>query len=668
MSNEVDIVRNCWIPLSDGSRLSARLWLPPGAKDEPVPALLEYLPYRKGDTYSVGDARMHAYFAKHGYACARVDIRGTGESDGVLVDEYLEQEQDDALDVIAWLADQPWCSGRVGMLGMSWGGFNSLQVAARRPPALRAIISACSTDDRYTDDVHYIGGSVLATDMPIWGSMVMALAALPPDPDVVGESWRAMWQERLDASQPVLDEWLSHPSRDAFWEQGSVAEDYDAIECPVYMVGGWADAYTNAVMRFLEGYSGPRKGLLGPWGHCWPHRGAPGPAIGFLQEALRWWDHWLKDVDTGVMSEPMLRAWMQDWVTPGPTVGDWPGRWVAEETWPSPRIESSRFALRPGRLVPGAEGHGTASVSTVESHGLDGGVWMPYGGPGDLPGDQRAEDGRALCFDSEPLEGLELLGVPELTCQVTADARVALLVARLCVVDQDGSSLLISRGILNLCHRDGHADPEPIEPGHSYSVRIRLNAVGHAIRPGQKLRLALSPSYWPIAWPSPTPVTLGFDLAESHLRLPVRPEDPNDAQLAPFGEPEEDPGQALEILERAPLGHSVSYERTTGRWTVTYPFDRHRTRLAESNGLEFSYLFGGEETYAITEGLPLSAQVRRRGAVEIGRGRWRTRVEVTCVMDGDHENFRTSHSLHAYEGDRRVFTRSWERVIPRGLG
>ena len=294
----------------------------------PVPAILEYIPYRKNDATVERDAQIHPYFARHGYASVRVDIRGSGDSDGLLRDEYLPQELDDAVEVLAWLERQPWCSGAVGMIGKSWGGFNSLQVAALGPPQLRAVISVCSTDDRYRDDVHYIGGCVLASDMLSWASTMLAYNARPPDPWVVGDGWREAWLERLSETPRFIDAWLSHQRRDDFWRHGSVCEDYDAIGCPVYMVGGWADAYTDAILRFLAGYRGPRKGLIGPWPHAYPHDAVPGPAIGFLQECIRWWDHWLRGESTGIMDEPMLRAWMQEPVEPRPFHAVRPGRWV----------------------------------------------------------------------------------------------------------------------------------------------------------------------------------------------------------------------------------------------------------------------------------------------------------------------------------------------------
>ena len=346
----VEIIDPVWITMADGCRLAGRLWLPTSARATPVPAILEYVPYRRRDATIIGDTPRHGYFAGHGYACLRVDMRGSGDSDGVLLDEYLQQEQDDALAVIAWIAAQPWCSGRVGMMGISWGGFNALQVAARRPPALKAIITVCSTDDRYADDCHYMGGALLLNSLS-WASTMFAYNARPPDPLVVGERWRDMWMQRLNGSPPFLAAWLQHQLRDDYWKHGSVCEDYASIEAATYAIGGWADAYTNAVPRLLANLKAPAKGLIGPWAHEYPHLARPGPQIGFLQECLRWWDHWLKGRDTGIMNEPKLRAWIQDSAAPAADYDERPGRWVREAAWPPTRGARLALHLGDGRLL-----------------------------------------------------------------------------------------------------------------------------------------------------------------------------------------------------------------------------------------------------------------------------------------------------------------------------
>ena len=400
----VRVIEHTLIPLKDGTTLAARIWLPEDAEQNPVPAILEYLPYRKRDGTYERDALTYPYLAGHGYAGVRVDLRGSGESTGLLFDEYAKQEQDDGVELIAWLAAQPWCNGAVGMMGISWGGFNGLQIAARRPPALKAIVTIGSTDDRYADDAHYMGGTFLTTAGLEWAFFFFSLMCLPPDPALVGDSWRAMWLERLQNIPLFQENWLQHQRRDAYWKHGSVCEDYAAIQCPVYAVGGWTDGYKNAIPRLLERLKVPRKGLIGPWAHAYPHFALPGPQIGFLQEILRWWDYWLKGVDTGVMDEPMLRAWMTESVKPATHHDTLPGRWIAEPSWPSPGTKPRRLFLTDEGLREAAAPLTVRAVCSPQTVGKRGGYWVPFGRGRDQAGDQQEDDVRSLVFETSPLE------------------------------------------------------------------------------------------------------------------------------------------------------------------------------------------------------------------------------------------------------------------------
>ena len=370
---EVEVLDPIFIELSDGIKLSARIWLPKDAVENNVPAILEYLPYRRQDGTADRDAVTHPYFAGHGYASVRVDMRGSGDSEGVLLGEYLKQEQDDALEIIDWITSQEWCTGKVGMIGISWGGFNGLQVAARQPEALKAIVSICSTDDRYTDDIHHMGGCLL-NDNPAWNSYMFSLNTSPPDPSVVGNKWHDMWVGRLKGSGMWLLDWMEHHTRDEFYKHGSVCEDYNKIKAAVYAVGGWADGYSNTVFRLLSNLKSPCKGLVGPWAHKYPHFAEPGPAIGFLQECLRWWDYWLKDIDTGIMDEEPLRAWIQDTVPPSTYYKDRPGKGVAEPNWPSENIRNLTFQLStPQPMLKselGPKGHDKFEVNSPMTVGL----------------------------------------------------------------------------------------------------------------------------------------------------------------------------------------------------------------------------------------------------------------------------------------------------------
>ncbi len=659
----VRVVEHLWIPLADGTRLAAKMWLPEDAEADPVPALLEYLPYRKRDGTRGRDHPMHAYLAGHGYASVRVDIRGSGDSEGVIRDEYAPQEQDDGVEVIAWLARQPWCTGAVGMFGLSWGGFNALQIAARHPPALKAIITLGSTDDRYATDVHYLGGCLVKDNID-WGGVIFSFISTPPDPAVVGERWREQWLQRLEALEPWVTGWLRHQRRDGYWRHGSVCEDFDAIRVPVYAVSGWADHYADAVPRLLAGLKGPRKGLIGPWGHAFPQRGSPGPPIGFLQEALRWWDHWLKGRPTGIMDEPMLRAWMQESVPPAPAYAVRPGRWVAETAWPSPRIEWRRLFLAGGRLAPRPGPQAPLLLRSPLTTGLAGRELVCFGGGAEQALDQREDDGGSLVFLSDPVEGrLEFLGAPTVELAVASDQPHALLAARLCDVSPDGASTLITWGALNLAHRGGHAEPRPLDPGVPVRVRVQLKDTAWAVPPGHRLALGLSSSYWPLLHPPPRLATLTVLTGPALLLLPVRPPHADDAALSGFPPPEEGPSLPATTLRQAPDGDRiVRRDVLGGRTTVTLPRDSGRERLDD---IDLEVEERGETRFSIVEGDPGSAEAATRFVIQRRRGAWAVRTETRLRMTCTPEAFRIRARLIAHEDGTRVFLRRWDEEIPR---
>ena len=537
MSNGIEVIENEWITLADGCRLAARIWRPDDALANPVPALLEFLPYRKRDFMRARDEPMHSYFASHGYASVRVDLRGSGDSEGLLTDEYSAQEHADGVEVIAWLATQPWCSGDVGMFGISWGGFNSLQIAARRPPALKAIMTLCASDDRYADDAHYMGGCLLTENLQ-WGSILMMNQALPPDPEIVGEVWREAWRTRLENLPNFPALWLEQQWRGDYWREGSVCDHIERIQVPVYAIGGWADGYSNAVPRLISTLKTQRKGLIGPWAHNFPHQGVPGPAIGFLQEALRWWDRWLKDIDNGIEHEPVLRVWMQESVKPQPQYETIPGRWVAEPVWPSPDREILSLYLSANGCAPEPGEPEESILSSPQTCGIRGGEWCAFGSDGEMPRDQRPDDGFSLTWDTPRLkERIEILGAPIVRLTLRSDQPTANVIVRLCDVARDGTSLRVSYGVLNLAHRNGHAAPEPLVPGESVTVEVKLNDIAHAFPHGHRIRVAVSTAYWPIVWPSNTTPRLHVMNGESVLTLPVRKPREEDAELEPFEAP-----------------------------------------------------------------------------------------------------------------------------------
>ncbi|MFP4239086.1 MAG: CocE/NonD family hydrolase [Rhodosalinus sp.] len=652
------------VPMPDGTRLAARIWMPEGAEEAPVPAILEYIPYRKNDHTVLRDATMQPYLAGHGYAVVRFDLRGAGDSEGLMEDEYLPQELQDGCDAIAWIADQPWCDGQVGMIGISWGGFNGLQIAALRPPALKAVVTLCSTDDRYADDIHYMGGCPLGEQLS-WASVMFGRNTLPPDPANVGPAWRQMWMQRLQGSGLWLKTWLSHQRRDAFWRHGSICEDWAAVEVPVYAVSGWADGYCRSVFRLMENLTGPRKGLVGPWAHKYPHIGQPGPAIGFLREELRWWDHWLKGRDTGIMAEPMLRLYMQDSVPPAGHYTHRPGRWIAEPSWPSPNVTRTAFRLgADGRLAAGGElPAGTLSITSPLDVGMASGKWCGYAKPGDAPLDQRREDGGSLCFDTAPLaEALEFAGDPVMTLDLQVDRPVAQVAVRLVDLHPDGRGTRVSFGVLNLTHRDGHAAPQPLEPGRRYTVPVPMKHVAQRIPAGHRLRVAVSTSYFPMIWPAPEPVRLTLHTAGCALDLPLRPWSEADGRLPDFGPPEAAPPPETETRAPHDPCFEIAEDAVTGRWQMRLTDGIGTIRFADH---DLTLHAEGAERYTIAPDDPLSATAEARWQHALSRGDWRISSTTWTRLTADATHFRIEAHVEVFEGDAPVHEEQWDERLPR---
>ncbi|WP_223669941.1 CocE/NonD family hydrolase [Kangiella shandongensis] len=661
--NQILHIEHYWIPMPDGTRLAARIWMPVDAEDNPVPAILEFIPYRKRDGVRLRDESMHPYFAGHGYACLRVDLRGSGDSEGLLTDEYLQQELDDGYAILEWLTQQSWCDGKVGMIGISWGGFNGLQIAAMQPPPLKAVITVCSTDDRYADDVHYMGGCLLGDNLS-WASTMFSYNSLPPDPEIVGKKWREMWLQRLEANNLWLENWLKHQHRDSYWQHGSICEDFSRVQVPVMAVSGWADGYSNTVFRLLENLSGPRLGLIGPWSHKYPHLGVPGPAIGFLQECLRWWDKWLKGIETDIMHEPMLRAWMLESVPPSTFYHQRFGRWIGEHSWPSPNIKPKTFKLAEYRLVDDdTEIPAKALVlQSPLSNGLFAGKWCSYSATPDLPHDQREEDGGALVFTSDPLpETLEILGAPIIEIQVSASQPVAMIAVRLSDMQPDNKTTRVSYGLLNLTHRDSHSDPTPLQVDKVYRFRVQLNQIAQSFPKGHRIRLAISSSYFPLAWPPPKSTQLTVHTGNSKLILPTRT--PRDEALR-FEEPE--------------MSASSEYRQLTEGhhdWRVIRSLDKDISTLEVINDNGIIHLEDinmmverkVEEWYSYQDddfNSPKGVTVWTRS---LQRGDWHIKTITRTVLQCDESYFYLDAELDAYEGNKRIFSNNWNRKIKRHL-
>jgi len=660
--------------MDDGVHLGATIYLPDAPADGPFPALLESIPYRKDDWTLSRDRQLHGHFASRGYASVRLDVRGSGSSGGIAEDEYTEREIRDNLQVLGWLAAQPWCTGAAGMFGISWGGFSALQAAMRRPPELRAIVPVHFSHDRYTTDVHYYGGTLHVGESVYWPTEMVAENALPPDPERFGPGWRDAWLARLRATPQWPLTWLHHQRRDAYWRHGSACDDWAAVTTPVLAIGGLHDAYRDAVLAVLERAGGPRRGLIGPWGHRWPHTGWPAPSVDGLGEMDRWWDRWLRGERNGADEEPMLRVYVQDPVPVEPFPERIPGRWWVADRWPldSP---AALMALGPGEALAGPGEGAAAPDGTAAWHGpltLGRGApfWCGSGSPQGVPGDQRDDDAASLCYTSPPLvEDLVIVGRARVRLLVSADQPVAQVAVRLCDVAPDGTSALIARGALNLTHRAGHDHPAALVPREVVPVAVRLATASATVRAGHRLRVAIAGAAWPMAWPAPHRFTLTVHHdAERPAVLELPPARGMLPDPHPIAEPPDEP-------DPTGLPVSIDLPARSPAWSVAQAPDGtvaiaseayEATRFPERGGLEWH----GEARYrvalhparpdsCVAEGAVTYRIVYPDGPTVQARGSIR--------LTADEGAIRLTIALDADEDGRRVHEGRWSEAIPRDL-
>ena len=666
MSQEIREIHHDLIPLREGLHLAYRAWLPADADQHPVPAILEFLPYHKNDGTIVRDEITMPATAERGYACIRVDIRGTGESEGLFDDEYSEQELSDAEEVIHWLSQQPWCDGNVGMVGISWGGFNALQLAYRQPPALKAIITICSTDDRFNEDIHFAGGCLLNDNLD-WASFFWSYAqARCPDPRLVGEDWKLQWLNRLEKMPFLADKWIAEQHKSSYWKHGSVSEGYDRIKVPVYAMGGWADAYRNTIFRLLENLSCPCKGLIGPWAHKYPNIAYPDPKIDYVKESVRWWDKWLKDIDNDVMDEPQLHYYLMDSVTPATDYEYRAGCWQSEPCWPSPTIEPNRFFLHPETLSTGPlSAQHVAVVSSPESTGkMAGKLMVGIGHTGEFADDQQQDDDQSLTFDTAPLEhALCIVGQARLHLSISSDQAIANVIGRLCDVHPSGESTLITYGVLNLAHRDSNEAPEALLPGRKYAIEVALNHIAYQLPEGHRLRLSISNAYWPLIWPSPYRNSLSIHLSASRLSLPVKTTfdevtspalEAFDAGITPDGK-ELRPPQTQKRISRDPKTGESQIRTRTDYGHYLYP----------SCDTEIDFKI--DQLSSIHPDDPGSAKSTSSHHVKMQQGDTATALQGHYEMTCTHNQFFIKAQWRALLNDECIFEKTFNHQIKRIL-
>jgi predicted acyl esterase len=652
------------IVADDGERLAATLHLPAAGESATgsLAALLEALPYRKDDV-TASYASTYARYVEAGFAVMRLDLRGTGSSTGSMTDEYPDVERADLRAAITWLATQPWSNGRVGMFGTSYSGFNSLHMAAEGVPELGAIVATYATDDRYTDDVHYAGGVLRALDLVDYPLYMVAMNALPPVPAVFGDGWETEWRRRIDATPPWLLEWMNAPTDRPTWRRGSIrlgpdGDGYGRISCPTMLVAGWADGYRNNTFRTVEQlgrHDVPWRMLAGPWVHKSPESARPGPNVDDDVEIIAFFDQHLRGgpPHTGSPGQVYVRAP----IAPEPDLRFHPGRWIDLDTWPPAGLHV--VTRRPDRGdVRRLEVSGDVGVAAWNSCG--GG--LPWG----QPLDQRVDNARSIIYDWPIAAPADMIGNPSVTLRVRSDQTYGHVSVKLCDVFPDGTSALITRGMLDLTHvgcwpADSGGtvgrQPRPLDPGTWIDATVDLEATTWALAPGHTLRLAIAGTDWPNCWPPPGPVTLDIDGAHLQLHLPIL----DDGRESSHG-----------FVVTPGLSDEAAAAESDGvKWLVEHDVLGRQTRVVTRYGGTYE----GAHAATITDDYrgelgvstidPADAWARGSATFEVRWPSATVRTESTLSVRSSAAHFVVDVDLVVHHDDTEFARRSWTSTIPR---
>jgi len=655
-------VKNWQIPIRDGIRLFAKAWYPEG--EEPFPAIINYDPYRSSDFRTIWRGNFFHYLAKHGYVFIHLGVRGTDGSEGTVTDEYPLQEQEDGYDAVEWVAAQSWCNGNVGMMGTSYAAFTAIQVAMHRPPHLKTIMPLYGTDDRYTDDVHYVGGALSAIDdLAGWATMMVSMNALPPQ-EYIGENFEKIWEEHLAGNSPYQLNWLEHQHDGPYWRPASLRPNYDLIECPVFIIGAWLDYYRNCAMRMFENLTVPKKLLMGPWGHVFPDWGYPGPAINFMPQAVRWFDHWLKGVDTGILEEPSFIAYMRESsgreITPQISSGYWRNitKWPMKDSHRETFYFSSQRKLKKENI-----GNGCDSYTYYPTVGMGYPSWnkkIAFGG--DIA--RSFDEDKSLIYISDPLiDRMEIIGKPQLQLIFSSSAPIVNLIVKLFDLTPEGSSDLITWGVLNVSHHDSHIEPKPLTPGKQVKLNIELDTTSWIFQPNHIIKLALAGSDFPNIWPSPYPAENKVWWGEEYetcLILPIVPKSSSD-EAPIFGEIKMPMNRYTS--KQIPAKSHVIYNSLEDKTSLE--FSKGEEGQIPEDGVEVAY--NEDSIFTVSNSEPAYAILKSIHDMQIITKDSRSQALTYAKLESDEDSFHINYDLIVMVNEKEKYKKNWSHSYKRKL-
>jgi len=658
---EVDVT-HIMIPTRDGIRLAANLFRP--VTDDKVPVVVEYTPYRKDDLRGATRDFGHFYLAERGIASVQLDVRGTGGSEGIVIDEYqYPQEQEDAYDAIEWLAHQAWCNRRAGMWGTSYAGFTALQVAQLQPPSLGAIAPIYATDDRYTDDMHFRGGAL--NGWSVIGSYALGMVsrnALPPYPELAGEHWRSLWELRLRENIPWLIRWLEEQLDGHYW-RSTLGRRYESVRVPTLIIGGWADFYVNSALRWFAHLRVPKKLIMGPWPHTPPDAAIPGPRIDFMHEVTRWFTEFLEGRPTGILDEPPVTVFIQSNRGPDVPTDTAPGYWRFEDMLPPARAAERTWYF-------GAKGD-LHSGPPEDEHVAER-QYVPFAGFADLGSargggraDQRGNEALSIVYTSTPLaDDVEILGFPRVRLFASTTSEVAFFAVRLCDVAPDGSSTLICKGLLNGTRREDMGDVSPLVPAMITELTFELDAASWVFSKGHRIRMAISGADFPEVWPSPLETIIRIHSGSSRpssITLPV----------VPIGEsPHPRPALLPPPARRSQFQHTVERPVTltthdAGMRTMTARRELKET-VRHPDGM--TVVTSSHRTeMSVSATAPADAKATAWDQKALRRPCLEVECTATAELESNLSEFHLSLDLDVTLNGSTYWHNRWVRAIPRRL-